>query len=100
MNEQGCFPAYVLPQGMKKPDCLGTLAGKISAGSSFIPSTDQGIKLIFGACYDACMGKYSQPHTKSLEGTVIYLRSSIEREGLFNTCLNLLCLIARCTSYE
>lgn len=31
-NEQG---AYIFPQGMKKPNGLGTLAGKISAGSSF-----------------------------------------------------------------
>lgn len=32
MNEQA---AYILPEGMKKPNGLGTLAGKISAGSSF-----------------------------------------------------------------
>ena len=83
MNEQGCFPAYILPQGTKKPDGLGTLAGKLSAGSSFITSTDQGINLFFRACYNACMGKYSQSHIISLEGTVIYLRSSIER--LFDT---------------
>lgn len=72
MNEQGSFPAYILHQGMRKPDGLGTLAGKLSAGSSFITSTDQGIKLFFRACYNPCMGKYSQSHIKSLEGTVVY----------------------------
>ena len=76
---------YNLPQGMKKPDGLETLAWKLSAGSFFITSTDEGIKLFFRACYDACMGKYSQSHIKSLEDIVTYLRSSIERERLFDT---------------
>jgi len=65
---------------MKKPVGLGKLAEKLSAGSSFINSADQSIKLFFRACYDAYTGKYSLFYTKSLEGTVAYLRSSTERE--------------------